>query len=186
MHLFSWVGIPHNVCVLRSLSVYLFMWRKLFIFGKENNIKKVTAFVYIYGTYFLINIKSYFFNWHVFALQCCVSFCCATVWISCVCVYIPSLPGLLPHPLPQPSRSSQSTELNSLGCTEASQQLVVEYLSVLFSRFLRCDPESSLCICISVPDLQTGASVPLFRIPCMCTHIRYGFSISDFTLYDKL
>ena len=141
MHLFSWVGIPHNVCVLRSLSVYLFMWRKLFIFGKENNIKKVTAFVYIYGTYFLINIKSYFFNWHVFALQCCVSFCCATVWISCV--YICPCPFEPPSPWPPPS---QSTGLSSL-CYVAGSHCVFTHGSICqFSSLSSFHPLLPYCL----------------------------------------
>ena len=69
-------------------------------------------------------LPSFFFNWRITALHCCVSFCCTIVWISYRYTYIPSL-SLLPTPIPSPcsylSRSSQSTKLSSLCYTTGSQ-----------------------------------------------------------------
>ena len=55
------------------------------------------------------------FNLSITALQCCVGFCHTTTWISHKYTHVHSVLNLLPTlTQPQPSRSSESTELSSL------------------------------------------------------------------------
>ena len=85
--------------------------------------------------------------------------------------YIPSLWSLSPTRF-HPSRSSQSTELSSLGYAAASQSglfyarlclYIYASLSVHpILSFPHCAHKSVLNVCISIPVLQIGPSAPFF------------------------
>ena len=66
---------------------------------------------------------SKYLYWSIIAIQCCVSICCITKWISYTYTCIPISPPScisLPSSLSHPSRWSQSTELISLCYAAAS------------------------------------------------------------------
>ena len=80
--------------------------------------------------------------------------------------------SLLDHPPTQfhPSRLSQSIELSFLCCAAASHQLAVLHMAVYICQsyspnsshlpFPLCVHISVLYICVSIPALQVGSSVP--------------------------
>ena len=104
-------------------------------------------------------------------------------------VYIyPHIPSLLhlPPTLPiPPPRWSQSTELISLCYAAASHQLPILHLVVyVCQRYCLtmsqpplppCVLKAVLNICIFIPALPLGSSVPFFQIPYICISIQYLF-----------
>ena len=60
------------------------------------------------------------------------------------------------------------------------------YISIPLSQFIPPSPSPSpdvhksiLSVCISIPALQIGSSVPFFYIPYICINIQYCFSLSE-------
>lgn len=83
--------------------------------------------------------------------------------------YIPTFLSLSPTPRPRPSRSPQSTELRSL-CYPAGFPLAFcftrgsVYMSVPLSPPLLHVHRDVLYVCVSMPALQIGSSVPFLLI----------------------
>ena len=100
------------------------------------------------------------FSWIIVALQCCISFCFTTMWMSCKCTWIPS-PWATPPS--HPSGSSQSTELSSLCYIAASCWLYLTHgsvsIPVLLSQLLPHSPS------LPVSTSRFSMSVSLF-LPC--------------------
>ena len=120
----------------------------------------------------VIMINSFFFfltfqcfNWSMIALQCCVAFCCATVWISHKYTYLLPLESPL-HPHPSPLGHHRA--LSWAPC--AAQQLLASdpfHMCQCYSEFVPPSPyppcvhRSVLCICVSISALQIGYNVSM-------------------------
>ena len=119
------------------------------------------------------------------------------------CAYIyPHIASLLSLPTPTPShnsRSSQSTELICLCYAAASYQLsilhFVVYICQLYSHFAPSSPsphphvlKSILYVCIFIPALPLGSSVP-FLLDSIYMHqhtVFFFLFLTNLTLYDRL
>ena len=98
------------------------------------------------------------FDLHIIALQCCVSFCYATVWIGFVYADVPSFLRLRPAPASHFSRSSQNTGLSNLCYTVGicSTHGGV-YVSMMLSLFVPPSPSPS----VSLSPFPTSVSLLL-------------------------
>ena len=116
-------------------------------------------------------LSSFFFlNWSIVALQLCVGFCFTTKWIIYTYTCIPSLSDLPPPP-PHPTHLGH---LRAPRCAPwDTQQFPTDYFLTRGSVYRRSlSPSSSQFkpmstypfsyVCISIPALQIGSSVPFF------------------------
>ena len=112
----------------------------------------------------------FFFDWYIFALQCCISFCCPVKWINYMYKYIPSFLDFLPICIFLPTE-----HWAELPVLYSRSSLVIYfihssvYMSIPISQFIPPPPLSPLgvhtfvlYVCVSFSALQIGSSVPFF------------------------
>lgn len=82
----------------------IFFWYKLLCVFYKQYCVVISYLSDIMGTWYSRLKVILCFLLTMIALQCCVSFCCTALWVSCMYAYIPSLWAALPS---HPFRASQ-------------------------------------------------------------------------------
>ena len=119
------------------------------------------------------NISFFHLLFFISIIQCCISFCCTTMWISSMYTHIPSCLDPPPRPPIPPIQviTELWAELPALysSFSQLSVLHLVVYIcysySLIPSHSPPCPPHvhlSILYICISIPALQIGSPVLFF------------------------
>ena len=180
-------GLWSFKCPFDSGKIYRLYPQVRHVGLKPFNILTLTVILLPFTLWFFF----FFFNWSVSALQCCVSLCCRTTWVSYMYTHA-SLP--LPHPIPLGHQGALSwapcvIQLLLTCCLFYA----ILFMSMSLSQFtlfsappLPCVHESVLYICMSTPVLQIGSSEQLspyttlsLWIPYICIIYYICFSLSE-------
>ena len=192
--------LQDNIYYLYILPTWKFLFFTQITACRPRNLRQSDSLISVWNSFF---VRAFlFFYWSIVALQCFVSLCCTTTWISYVytsiylSIYLSHLP--LDPPAPNPSRLSRSI-------TERWSELPVLYssfpLAIYFTwqciyvgAALSAHPTVTLPLCPHVSSLRLYICANRFisttslSTPYICVniwHLFFSFWL-NFTLFDSI